>query len=94
MESKALETAAEPEAVANASGVGSDQHGVRSRSHESRHQLGVALESDWETAYSNIQAVSPGHASVKNSPPTAEGMGEDFNFLAVRLAALRPTAAV
>jgi hydrogenase nickel incorporation protein HypB len=56
--------------------------------------LADAVEFNWESAYSNIQAVRPGMRVFKVSAKTGEGMEEYFSFLASRLAELRPAPAV
>ena len=65
----------------------------RRRGH--RHQdwiLQDAVEFNWETAYSNIQAVRPGMRVFRVSAKTGAGMDEYLGFLASRLAELRPAA--
>jgi hydrogenase nickel incorporation protein HypB len=54
--------------------------------------LADAVEFNWETAYSNIQAVRPGMRVFRVSAKTGEGMDEYLGFLASRLAELRPAA--
>jgi hydrogenase nickel incorporation protein HypB len=54
--------------------------------------LAEAVEFNWETAYSNIQAVRPGMRVFRVSAKTGEGMDEYLGFLASRLAGLRPAA--
>jgi hydrogenase nickel incorporation protein HypB len=56
--------------------------------------LADAVEFDWESVYSNIQAVCPGMRVFRVSAKTGEGMEEYFSFLAARLAELRPAPAV
>ena len=56
--------------------------------------LADAVEFNWETAYSNIQAVRPGMCVFRVSAKTGEGMEEYLAFLAARRAELRPAAAV
>ena len=52
--------------------------------------LAEAVEFNWETTYSNIQAVRPGMRVFRVSTKTGEGMDEYLAFLASRLAELRP----
>ena len=54
--------------------------------------LAEAVEFNWETAYSNIQAVRPGMRVFRVSAKTGEGMDQYLGFLASRLAELRPAA--
>jgi hydrogenase nickel incorporation protein HypB len=54
--------------------------------------LAEAVEFNWETAYSNIQAVRPGMRVFRVSAKTGAGMDEYLGFLASRLAELRPAA--
>jgi hydrogenase nickel incorporation protein HypB len=54
--------------------------------------LAEAVEFNWETAYSNIQAVRPGMRVFRVSAKTGEGMDQYLGFLASRLAKLRPAA--
>jgi len=54
--------------------------------------LADAVEFNWETAYSNIQAVRPGMRVFRVSSKTGEGMEEYLNFLTARRAELRPAA--
>jgi hydrogenase nickel incorporation protein HypB len=56
--------------------------------------LAQAVEFDWHSAYSNIQAVRPGMQVLKLSAKTAEGMEEYLNFLRARLDELRGAVAV
>jgi hydrogenase nickel incorporation protein HypB len=56
--------------------------------------LAEAVEFDWHSAYSNIQAVRPGMQVLKVSAKTADGMEEYLNFLRARLNELRETVAV
>ena len=56
--------------------------------------LASAVEFDWHSAHSNIQAVRPGMAVFKLSAKTGDGMDEYLSFLATRLARLRELAAV
>jgi hydrogenase nickel incorporation protein HypB len=50
--------------------------------------LATAVEFDWETAYTNIQAVRPGMPVFKLSAKTGEGMEEYFRFLTARMTEL------
>ena len=54
--------------------------------------LAGPVEFNWETAYSNIQAVRPGMRVFRVSAKTGAGMDEYLGFLASRLAELRPAA--
>jgi len=54
--------------------------------------IAEAVEFNWVTAYSNIQAVRPGMRVFLVSAKTGEGMDEYLSFLASRLAELRPAA--
>jgi hydrogenase nickel incorporation protein HypB len=54
--------------------------------------IAEAVEFNWVTAYSNIQAVRPGMRVFRVSAKTGEGMDEYLSFLASRLAELRPAA--
>jgi hydrogenase nickel incorporation protein HypB len=56
--------------------------------------LAQAVEFDWHSAYSNIQAVRPGMQVLKLSAKTADGMEEYLNFLRARLDQLRGAVAV
>ncbi len=56
--------------------------------------LAAAVEFNWDTAYSNIQAVRPGMRVFRVSAKTGEGMEDYLSFLAARLTQLRPAAAV
>ena len=56
--------------------------------------LAAAVEFNWETAYSNIQAVRPGMRVFRVSAKTEEGMEDYLNFLTARSVQLRPAAAV
>lgn len=56
--------------------------------------LATAAEFDWETAYSNIQAVRPGMPVFQLSAKTGEGMEKYLGFLAARLIESRQAAAV
>jgi hydrogenase nickel incorporation protein HypB len=56
--------------------------------------LAAAVEFNWDTAYSNIQAVRPGMRVFRVSAKTGEGMEDYLGFLAARLTQLRPAAAV
>ena len=56
--------------------------------------LAAAVEFNWDTAYSNIQAVRPGMRVFRVSAKTGEGMEDYLSFLAERLTQLRPAAAV
>lgn len=56
--------------------------------------LAAAVEFNWDTAYSNIQAVRPGMRVFRVSAKTGEGMEDYLSFLATRLTQLRPAAAV
>jgi hydrogenase nickel incorporation protein HypB len=56
--------------------------------------LAAAVEFNWDTAYSNIQAVRPGMQVFRVSAKTGEGMEDYLSFLAARLTQLRPAAAV
>jgi hydrogenase nickel incorporation protein HypB len=56
--------------------------------------IAAAVEFDWETAYTNIQAVRPGMQVFKLSAKSGVGMEEFLEFLGARLAQLRQTAAV
>jgi hydrogenase nickel incorporation protein HypB len=56
--------------------------------------LAVAVEFDWQTAYSNIQAVRPGMQVFKVSAKSGEGMENYLQFLATRLSELRAPSAV
>ena len=56
--------------------------------------LAAAVEFNWDTAYSNIQAVRPGMQVFRVSAKTGEGMEDYLSFLSARLAQLRPAAAV
>jgi hydrogenase nickel incorporation protein HypB len=47
--------------------------------------LAAAAEFNWETAYSNIQAVRPGMPVIRVSAKTGKGMEEYFEFLAKNL---------
>ncbi len=54
--------------------------------------LAAAVEFDYATAYSNIQAVRPGMQVFQVSSKTGEGMETYLKFLAARLADLRSAA--
>jgi len=54
--------------------------------------LAAAVEFNWDTAYSNIQAVRPGMRVFRVSAKTGEGMEDYLGFLAARLTQLRPAA--
>jgi hydrogenase nickel incorporation protein HypB len=56
--------------------------------------LSAAVEFNWQTAYSNIQAVRPGMPVLRVSAKTGEGMEEYLEFLGARLIELRQAAAV
>ncbi len=56
--------------------------------------LATAVEFDWESAYSNIQAVRPGMQVLKVSAKTGEGIDEYLSFLTTRLEELRSAAPV
>jgi hydrogenase nickel incorporation protein HypB len=56
--------------------------------------LAAAVEFDWQSASSNIQAVRPGMQVFKLSAKTGEGMEEYLDFLKTRLAELRVAAPV
>ena len=56
--------------------------------------LAAAVEFNWDTTYSNIQAVRPGMQVFRVSAKTGEGMEDYLSFLAARLTQLRPAAAV
>jgi hydrogenase nickel incorporation protein HypB len=56
--------------------------------------LAAAVEFNWDSAYSNIQAVRPGMRVFRLSSRTEEGMEEYLAFLAARLGKVRPAAAV
>ena len=56
--------------------------------------LAAAVEFDWKTAYTNIQAVRPGMPVFKLSAKTGEGMEDYLEFLATRLRELRPASLV
>jgi hydrogenase nickel incorporation protein HypB len=56
--------------------------------------LAQAVEFDWHSAYSNIQAIRPGMPVLKLSAKTADGMEEYLNFLRARLDELRGAVAV
>jgi len=56
--------------------------------------LAAAVEFNWETAYSNIQAVRPGMQVFQVSSKSGHGMEEYFAFLATRLMELRQTTSV
>ncbi len=56
--------------------------------------LAAAVEFDWQTAYTNIQAVRPGMPVFKLSAKTGEGMEDYLEFLATRLRELRPASLV
>jgi hydrogenase nickel incorporation protein HypB len=47
--------------------------------------LAPAVEFDWDSAYSNIQAVRPGMQVLKLSAKTGYGMDEYLSFLTARL---------
>jgi Ni2+-binding GTPase involved in maturation of urease and hydrogenase len=52
------------------------------------------LNSIWETAYNNIQAVRPGMQVFKLSAKSGEGMENYQEYLATRLSELRAPSAV
>jgi hydrogenase nickel incorporation protein HypB len=54
--------------------------------------LAAAVEFNWDTAYSNIQAVRPGMRVFRVSAKTGEGMEDYLSFLSARLTQLRPAA--
>jgi len=56
--------------------------------------LADAVEFNWETAFSNIQAVRPGMKVFRLSSKTGEGMEEFLNWMAMRLRELRAPAAM
>jgi hydrogenase nickel incorporation protein HypB len=56
--------------------------------------LALAVEFNWEAAYSNIQAVRPGMKVFRLSAKSGDGMHEFLEFLAARLAELRQGASV
>jgi hydrogenase nickel incorporation protein HypB len=56
--------------------------------------LAQAVEFDWHSAYSNIQAIRPGMPVLKLSAKTADGMEQYLNFLRARLDELRGAVAV
>jgi hydrogenase nickel incorporation protein HypB len=56
--------------------------------------LAAAVEFDWPTAYSNIQAVRPGMQVFQLSAKSGEGMQNYLEFLASRLSELRAPSAV
>ena len=56
--------------------------------------LAAAVEFDWQSAYSNIQAVRPGMRVLKVSAKTGEGIDEYLTFLTTRLEELRSAAPV
>jgi hydrogenase nickel incorporation protein HypB len=56
--------------------------------------LAAAVEFDWQSAYSNIQAVRPGMQVLKVSAKTGEGIDEYLSFLTTRLEELRSAAPV
>ena len=47
--------------------------------------LAPAVEFDWDSAYSNVQAVRPGMQVLKLSAKTGYGMDEYLSFLTARL---------
>ena len=56
--------------------------------------LAAAVEFDWQSAYTNIQAVRPGMRVLKVSAKTGEGIDEYLSFLTTRLEELRSAAPV
>jgi hydrogenase nickel incorporation protein HypB len=56
--------------------------------------LAPAVEFDWHSAYSNIQAVRPGMRAFRLSTKTGDGMEEYLGFLRARLDELRVAAAI
>jgi hydrogenase nickel incorporation protein HypB len=56
--------------------------------------LADAVEFNWETAFSNIQAVRPGMKVFRLSSKTGEGMEKFLNWMAMRLRELRAPAAM
>jgi hydrogenase nickel incorporation protein HypB len=56
--------------------------------------LASAVEFDWHSTHSNIQAVRPGMTVFKLSAKTGDGMDEYLSFLAAHLARLREPAAI
>jgi hydrogenase nickel incorporation protein HypB len=56
--------------------------------------LAAAAEFNWETAYSNIQAVRPGMPVIRVSAKTGKGMEEYFEFLAKNLTESRQSPVV
>jgi len=56
--------------------------------------LAAAVEFDWQSAYSNIQAVRPGMRVLKVSAKTGEGIDEYLSFLTTRREELRSAAPV
>jgi hydrogenase nickel incorporation protein HypB len=54
--------------------------------------LAAAVEFNWQTAYSNIQAVRPGMPALRLSAKTGEGMETYLEFLATHSNNLRPAS--